>query len=38
MLCRYSLQLKVDGEEVSTSKAIEYRDHETPYLNDIVNK
>ena len=38
LLPRYSLQLKVDGEEVSTSKSIEYRDHETPYLNGIVNK
>jgi hypothetical protein len=33
----YNLQLKVDGVEVSNSKAIEYRDHETPYLDDIVN-
>ena len=35
---RYNLQLKVDGVEVSNNKAIEYRDHETPYLNAIVNK
>ena len=30
--------MKVDGVEVSNNKAIEYRDHETPYLNAIVNK
>ena len=35
---RYNLQLKVDGVEVSNNKAIEYRDHETPYLKAIVNK
>ena len=28
----------MDGVEVSNNKAIEYRDHETPYLNGIVNK
>ena len=28
----------MDGVEVSNNKAIEYRDHETPYLNAIVNK
>ena len=28
----------MDGVEVSNSKAIEYRDHETPYLDAIVNK
>ena len=38
LLPRYNLQLKVDGVEVSNNKAIEYRDHETPYLKAIVNK